>query len=752
MKTIHINLIRLTQISVFFILLLFYSNPKSQPAAYISNAPNLFCGMDNSSSIQFPYFPHNGDTLKALVVFCNFPDGNFEITGSSICDYWPASNYLVKPSWADSIICPTTTNVWNRSLTGLFKESSLGSFWLIGDVYPHLYVFEHNIDYYNNSSRKIGFAVKELLQNIDDSVNFAEYDKFDPEDIDNDNNLHEPDGVVDFIFINFRFTNSGTIDSPSYSGIADLGGRGGRFGAGVYDITLDNTKIKAGFPGSGCIYEMNTPWDIGIPAHEFGEHYTYGDGHSTIMGAYNINGGGIASAYDREFLGWNVIDASSNFNFSTSLADYVTTGDYLKIERTSDTIYLENRRRLSYYASNDFRNWKWLSTDPKYPKMPDSGLVIYRNTGYRSFDIQSANGNWNWATCPSSNNKYKIEFYSSSFNHFKESSVNRFNGESTFDLSFRDVLDLNCQAIPNVSNTTYMGVNGDSNTCFDVGYNEVYSPWSNPPLPVTNSNDSLTIEITGRNSDGSLALNIYFTNILGASPSKPQGLTVQKYSTLDGFNPKLEWNKNLEPDLSSYIIYRGYIPAPGVEPSSFDSIANTTDTSFVDESVFLYGSGSEGCFFLLNYSYKIASLDYTNKKSVKSEKAAISGYLNNCAPYQSDENLIQNIVTNSKINLNLVENNNVKLFKLFDNYPNPFNPTTNIDFDLPEAYYVSLKIYDIMGREIQSILNENIQKGRHSVLFNAVNLPSGIYYYKLLANSNSKAGNYVSIKKMILLK
>lgn len=57
-----------------------------------------------------------------------------------------------------------------------------------------------------------------------------------------------------------------------------------------------------------------------------------------------------------------------------------------------------------------------------------------------------------------------------------------------------------------------------------------------------------------------------------------------------------------------------------------------------------------------------------------------------------------------------------------------------------------------MGREIQSLLNEYIQKGRYSVLFNAFNLPSGIYYYKIMANSNSKAGNYVSIKKMILLK
>jgi len=433
---------------IFFILtfLFFYTILKCQPAASIYNAPHLFCGSENESTLSEPFFPHNGDTLKVLVVFCNFPNGNYERPGSSICDYWPASNYLQKPSWADSIICPTTTNVWNRSLTGLYRDASRGSFWLIGDVYPDLYVFENEINYYSNSSRKIGFAVRELLENIDSDVNYADYDKFDPNDLDHDNNKREPDGIVDFIFINFRFNNTGSIDPSSYTGIDALGGRDNRFGSGVSEITLDNKRILATFPGSGCLYEMNTPWDLGIPSHEFGQHYTYGGIHNTIMGAYNINGGGIASAYDREYLGWNSSASSPNTNLSSTLDDYITTGNYIKIQQSNYTIYLENRTRVSYYASLNYRNWKWLSTDPKYPNMPDSGLVIYLNTGYRQFDIQSANGNWNWAKCPT-NNKYKVEFFSSTFNHFQENSLNRFYGESTFDIHDKYALNLECEQI-----------------------------------------------------------------------------------------------------------------------------------------------------------------------------------------------------------------------------------------------------------------------------------------------------------------
>ncbi|MFA3783787.1 T9SS type A sorting domain-containing protein [Melioribacteraceae bacterium 4301-Me] len=93
-------------------------------------------------------------------------------------------------------------------------------------------------------------------------------------------------------------------------------------------------------------------------------------------------------------------------------------------------------------------------------------------------------------------------------------------------------------------------------------------------------------------------------------------------------------------------------------------------------------------------------------------------------------------------------------FTLSQNYPNPFNPTTNISFTLPHVSYVTLKVYDVLGKEISTLLNGEISAGNHSVLFNAINLPSGVYFYRLEAHSNTtgKETNFISTKKMLLIK
>ena len=99
---------------------------------------------------------------------------------------------------------------------------------------------------------------------------------------------------------------------------------------------------------------------------------------------------------------------------------------------------------------------------------------------------------------------------------------------------------------------------------------------------------------------------------------------------------------------------------------------------------------------------------------------------------------------NSEYNLSNVTSSSQ--YKLFDNYPNPFNPTTIINYQIPNNSFVTLKIYDELGREIRTIVNQYQTKGRYDISFNAENLASGIYFYKL------QTGNFVSVKKMMLLK
>ena len=85
-------------------------------------------------------------------------------------------------------------------------------------------------------------------------------------------------------------------------------------------------------------------------------------------------------------------------------------------------------------------------------------------------------------------------------------------------------------------------------------------------------------------------------------------------------------------------------------------------------------------------------------------------------------------------------------FLLAQNYPNPFNPTTNIRFYIPEKGQIILKVYDTNGKEISTLLNEVKPQGRYEIELDASNLPSGIYYYKLIS------GDFSETKKMILIK
>lgn len=85
-------------------------------------------------------------------------------------------------------------------------------------------------------------------------------------------------------------------------------------------------------------------------------------------------------------------------------------------------------------------------------------------------------------------------------------------------------------------------------------------------------------------------------------------------------------------------------------------------------------------------------------------------------------------------------------FELEQNYPNPFNPSTTIAYQIPSDSKVSLKVYDVLGKEVASLVDEYKSMGRYEVVFNAENLSNGMYIYQL------KAGDYVSSKKLLLVK
>jgi hypothetical protein len=98
-------------------------------------------------------------------------------------------------------------------------------------------------------------------------------------------------------------------------------------------------------------------------------------------------------------------------------------------------------------------------------------------------------------------------------------------------------------------------------------------------------------------------------------------------------------------------------------------------------------------------------------------------------------------------------------FELYQSYPNPFNPTTTIAFDVPEPARVTLRVYNILGQQVATLLDhEDFEEGNFTVDFNANNLASGVYFYRIEAEiygadgAGSPGRSYSSVRKMVLLR
>jgi len=104
------------------------------------------------------------------------------------------------------------------------------------------------------------------------------------------------------------------------------------------------------------------------------------------------------------------------------------------------------------------------------------------------------------------------------------------------------------------------------------------------------------------------------------------------------------------------------------------------------------------------------------------------------------------IATGADSTTDVTENSDISSFRLFENYPNPFNPTTTIRFEVPQSGFVSLKVFDVLGREVATLVNEEKSPGTYSVRWDATAVGSGTYFYRLESNGRHE------IRRMVLVK
>ena len=171
---------------------------------------------------------------------------------------------------------------------------------------------------------------------------------------------------------------------------------------------------------------------------------------------------------------------------------------------------------------------------------------------------------------------------------------------------------------------------------------------------------------------------------------------------------KLTWNQVHDNDVNYFRIYRGFDSSPDLD-QVYDI---ATDTSYIDTQVILGKA----------YYYRITSVDFAGNESNFSEEIMVS--------------------------VTLIENDkhNINKFILGQNYPNPFNPITKIKFSIPKQGNVKIELFNTLGKKIKTLLNQSISSGYHEIQFNAHDLSSGIYLYRI------QFGKFQDVKKMIVLK
>jgi hypothetical protein len=288
---------------------------------------------------------------------------------------------------------------------------------------------------------------------------------------------------------------------------------------------------------------------------------------------------------------------------------------------------------------------------------------------------------------------------------------------------------------------------GDGLDGFNMGYDEIFSPYSNPRSNKCNgSGTGITVKLLSRDTiTGTFTIKVYYDDNLALQelpPAKPKTLKAGKFiidPPSGKFHPRLTWDSNIEPDFigGHYDIYRGISLTcnPDAEPAyTFLSSVSPDTNEFVDESISLYPYGGGQIICLDQFrslSYKIEAVDNTNMSSLKSDRAIINGYINRC----DDSALVG--ITNNQVPAE---------FSIY-NYPNPFNPSTQIKYSLPKNTVVTIKIYNMLGEEISAPVNNEFKRaGRYIITFDGTNLASGIYFYKITA------GAFIEARKMVLIK
>ncbi len=250
--------------------------------------------------------------------------------------------------------------------------------------------------------------------------------------------------------------------------------------------------------------------------------------------------------------------------------------------------------------------------------------------------------------------------------------------------------------------------------------NELYSAAINDYNEILTSSTNPT-EIFYTSIDKSRAIRFILDSLFNVGDNS--GLLSNEENSINNF---------LNRNVSSIFLEKSNLENIKNKGSEFIEIQNNTDLNNFKS-------------YIENKISKFNEYSIDNKNSIILEKILYDLTVYNYNP--AIPNLKPRIISDNP------ESNIPQSFNLSQNFPNPFNPVTNISYRIPVDGMVSLKVYDILGKEVATLVSEVKQAGNYQVVFNGNNLASGIYFYRINVNSgNSQSGNFTQVKRMMLVK
>jgi hypothetical protein len=257
---------------------------------------------------------------------------------------------------------------------------------------------------------------------------------------------------------------------------------------------------------------------------------------------------------------------------------------------------------------------------------------------------------------------------------------------------------------------------------------------------------------------------------IGTIKYSPSGDSVWTRILITPYSRTYEYGKNiiLDSSLNVYVTGLGSdsLLKTGFKTIKYDKNGNALwisfDTNYVEQAYSsvmdkygkIYSTGSTSHYIYSNefnsLGVRIWGAHYPQSVLPSEHYSGIKLFIDNYDKlYLFGSSLDSSILIKygSTTNINKTPGIVSKSFKLFQNYPNPFNPSTNIRYQISKDKFVSLKVYDVLGREIETLVNEKNKAGTYEVNFNGEYLPTGVYFYSIFVD-----GMMLEAKKMLLIK